>query len=110
MPKLLDQLMQDHGDEIADKIARTLGVTREEANRVLSALHDSPEAQRIARLLDEGATFMAQISGSVSIDLTPDVITAMEQVQKGSNDTKKSRNLLKANDLRGDVPTIIEFP
>jgi len=37
MPKLFDQLMQDHGDEIADKISRTLGVTREEARRVLSA-------------------------------------------------------------------------
>jgi len=37
MPKLFDQLIQDHGDEIAEKISRALGVTREEANRVLSA-------------------------------------------------------------------------
>jgi hypothetical protein len=37
MPSLLDQLIQDHGDEITRKISSTLGVTREEAAGVLSA-------------------------------------------------------------------------
>ena len=37
MPKLLEQLIQDHGDEITRKISSTLGVTREEAGAVLSA-------------------------------------------------------------------------
>ncbi len=52
---------------------------------------------------------MVQIPGNVSIDLTPDVIAAMEQVQKGSNGTTKSRNLLKTNDLGGGVPTLVQF-
>ncbi len=37
MLRLLDQLIEDHGDEIAGKISRALGVSREEADRVLSA-------------------------------------------------------------------------
>ncbi|MDP4585517.1 MAG: DUF937 domain-containing protein [Verrucomicrobiales bacterium] len=37
MPTLLEQLIQDHGDEITRKISGTLGVTREEAAGVLSA-------------------------------------------------------------------------
>ena len=37
MPTLLDQLMQDHGDEITDRISGTLGVSREQAANVLSA-------------------------------------------------------------------------
>lgn len=37
--------------------------------------------QRIKRLLDEGATFTVQIPGQVSIDLTPDVIAAIDEVQ-----------------------------
>jgi len=37
MPTLLDQLIQDHGDEITRKISSTLGVSREEAASVLSA-------------------------------------------------------------------------
>jgi hypothetical protein len=37
MPKLLDQLLQDHGDEITAKISGALGVSRAEAANVLSA-------------------------------------------------------------------------
>jgi hypothetical protein len=37
--------------------------------------------QRISRLLNEGARFMVQIPGHVSIDLTPEVIAAMAEVQ-----------------------------
>jgi hypothetical protein len=37
MPALLDQLIQDHGDEITHKISSALGVTREQAASVLSA-------------------------------------------------------------------------
>ncbi|MCX8494912.1 MAG: hypothetical protein ORN51_01865 [Akkermansiaceae bacterium] len=42
--------------------------------------------QRISRLLDEGARFMVQIPGHVSIDLTPDVIAAMAEVQMQRED------------------------
>jgi hypothetical protein len=37
MPTLLEQLIQDHGDEITRQISGKLGVTREEAVNVLSA-------------------------------------------------------------------------
>jgi hypothetical protein len=65
--------------------------------------------QRISRLINEGARFMVQIPGQISIDLTPDVIAAMAEVQTGSNTPEKSRNLLNANDLRRDFPTFVEF-
>ncbi len=65
--------------------------------------------QRISRLLDEGAKFMVQIPGHVSIDLTPDVIAAMAEVQMGSNTHEESRNLLTVNDLRRDIATLVQF-
>jgi hypothetical protein len=65
--------------------------------------------QRISRLLNEGARFMVQIPRHVSIDLTPDVIAAMAEVQTGSNTLKESRNLLPNNDLRRDVATLVQF-
>lgn len=37
MPALLDQLIHDHGDELTHKISSALGVSREEAESVLSA-------------------------------------------------------------------------
>jgi hypothetical protein len=57
--------------------------------------------QRISRLLNEGARFMVQIPGQVSIDLTPDVIAAMAGVQMGSNTHVESRNLLRTRFMAG---------
>ena len=37
--------------------------------------------QRVTRLLDEGARFIVELPGQMSIDLTPDVIAAMAEVQ-----------------------------
>jgi hypothetical protein len=54
--------------------------------------------QRISRLLNEGARFMVQIPGQVSIDVTPDVTAAMAEVQMGSNTPEEARNLLITND------------
>jgi hypothetical protein len=65
--------------------------------------------QRIFRLLNEGARFMVQIPGQVSIDLTPDVIAAMAEVQTRREGFEPERNLLNANDLRRDFPTLVEF-
>jgi hypothetical protein len=50
--------------------------------------------QRISRLLNEGARFMVQIPGQVSIDVT----AAMAEVQTDSNTPEESRNLLITND------------
>jgi hypothetical protein len=54
--------------------------------------------QRISRLLDEGARFMVELPGSVSIDLTPDVIAAMAEASGKSEQLDDGRNLLKTND------------
>jgi hypothetical protein len=42
-------------------------------------------SQRIAQLLDEGARFMVQLPGQVSIDLTPDVVALLDGVRSASS-------------------------
>ncbi len=37
MPSLLDQLIREHGDEVAGRVAATLGISREEAAKALPA-------------------------------------------------------------------------
>jgi hypothetical protein len=37
--------------------------------------------QRLTRLLSEGARFKVELPGQLSIDLTPDVIAALDSVQ-----------------------------
>jgi hypothetical protein len=37
--------------------------------------------QRLTRLINEGARFMVELPGQMSIDLTPDVIAALAEVQ-----------------------------
>jgi hypothetical protein len=54
--------------------------------------------QRISRLLDEEARFVAYLPGNIIIDVTPDVTAAMAEVQMGSNTPEESRNLLITND------------
>ena len=54
--------------------------------------------QRISRLLDEEARFVAYLPGNIVIDVTADVATALAKVQTGSNTPEDSRNLLKTND------------
>jgi hypothetical protein len=54
--------------------------------------------QRISRLLDEEARFVAYLPGNIVIDVTPDVATAMAEVQMGSNTPVEARNLLITND------------
>ncbi len=54
--------------------------------------------QRISRLLDEEARFVAYLPGNIVIDVTPDVTAALAEVQTGSNTPKEARNLLITND------------
>jgi hypothetical protein len=54
--------------------------------------------QRISRLLDEEARFVAYLPGNIIIDVTPDVTAAMAEVQTGSNTPEEARNLLITND------------
>ena len=53
--------------------------------------------QRIARLLDEGAKFMVQIPGQVSIDLTPDIIAIINEVQTSSQGFKHDKESIEPN-------------
>ena len=53
--------------------------------------------QRIARLLDEGAKFMVQIPGQVSIDLTPDIIAIINEVQTSSQGFKYDKESIEPN-------------
>ena len=66
--------------------------------------------QRISRLLNEGARFMVELPGHVAIDLTPDVIAAMDEVQTRREGFKESRNLLEPEVHGWDVPTRVHFP
>ena len=52
---------------------------------------------------------MVELPGHVAIDLTPDVIAAMAQASGKSEQLDRGRNLLKAEDRGGDVPTLVEF-
>lgn len=42
----------------------------------------STPIERVTRLLDEGGRFMVELPGQASIDLTPDVIAALAEVQR----------------------------
>jgi len=65
---------------------------------------------RVTRMLREGVRLMAVQRGQTSIDVTPDIVALLDGVQTGSNPPDESRNLLKANALRRDVPTRVHFP
>ena len=54
--------------------------------------------QRISRLLDEEARFVAYLPGNIIIDVTPDVTAALAEVQTGSNTPEEARNLLITKD------------
>jgi hypothetical protein len=66
--------------------------------------------QRLTRLLNEGARFMVELPGQTSIDLTPDVIAAMTQVQTQRDGFEPGRNLFEPATSGGDVPTLVEIP
>jgi hypothetical protein len=57
----------------------------------------STPAQRIARLLDEGARFMVELPGQASIDLTPDVFAAMAEAQTCNAHCAKITITIEAN-------------
>ena len=52
---------------------------------------------------------MVQLPGQTSIDLTPDVIAAMDESSISQKQLGRIRNLLDARDLGGGVPTLVEF-
>lgn len=65
--------------------------------------------QRLTRLLNEGARFMVELPGQMSIDLTPDVIAAMAEVQTRREGLEPGKESIEPATAGGDVPTLIEF-
>jgi hypothetical protein len=66
--------------------------------------------QRLTRLLNEGARFMVELPGQMSIDLTPDVIAAMAEVQTQREGFEPGKESIEAAASGGDVPTLVEIP
>jgi hypothetical protein len=69
----------------------------------------STPAQRITRLLDEGARFMVELPGQTAIDLTPDVIAAMAEVQTQREGSEPGRNLFEPASVGRDFSTRVQF-
>jgi hypothetical protein len=65
---------------------------------------------RLTRLLDEGARFMVELPGHVVIDLTPDVIAALAEIQTQREGFEPSRNLLNPKVAGRDFSTRVHFP
>ena len=53
---------------------------------------------------------MVELPGQMSIDLTPDVIAAMAQVQTQREGFEPGRNLFEPAASGGDFPTRVHFP
>ena len=66
--------------------------------------------QRISRLLNEEARFVAYLPGNIIIDVTPDVMAAMAEVSSKCKVLVNRRNLLITNDLGWDSITGVQFP
>jgi hypothetical protein len=56
--------------------------------------------QRVTRLLEEGARFMIELPGHVTIDLTSDVIAAMVEVQTRRDEFEHGKESIEAGGPR----------
>jgi hypothetical protein len=66
-------------------------------------------AQRIHRLLDEGARFAVSLPGQTSIDLTPDIIAMLDGVQSGSNGFEPIKESIEPLIAGRDTSTHVQF-
>ena len=60
--------------------------------------------QRITRLLDEGARFMVKLPNTTSIDLTPDVVAAIAEVQTHRKEFEPDKESIGQSDRRRGSP------
>jgi hypothetical protein len=70
----------------------------------------STPIERVTRLLDEGGRFMVELPGQASIDLTPDVIAALAEVQSRRDGFEPGKESIPTVDQRRDVPTGVQIP
>ena len=67
-------------------------------------------ADRLKRILSEGARFTARCPQQTSIDVTPDIMALLGGVQTDLKPLGEARNLLDSNDLGRDLATRVHFP
>ncbi|MEI7912310.1 MAG: hypothetical protein WCK77_21975 [Verrucomicrobiota bacterium] len=66
--------------------------------------------QRITRLLSEGARFKVELPGQLAIDLTPDVIAALDAVQTGDKGFEPIKESIEPATVSGVLATRVHFP
>lgn len=67
-------------------------------------------AQRLHRVLGEGARLMAMCPGQTSIDMTPDIIALLDGVRTGSAGFEPIKESIEPKVAGRDVPTRVQFP
>ena len=67
-------------------------------------------AQRLQRVLGEGARLMALCPGQTSIDVTPDIIALLDTVQTTGQGCETGRNLFEPKVAGRDLRTRVHFP
>ena len=70
----------------------------------------STPIERVTRLLDEGGRFMVELPGQASIDLTPDVIAALAEVQTRPDGFEPGKESIPGHSVGRDVPTGVQIP
>ena len=67
-------------------------------------------AARLARILSESGRFSVQLPGQTSIDVTPDIMALLGEVQTGDQGCKPERNLFEPPLHGRDLATRVHFP
>jgi hypothetical protein len=67
-------------------------------------------AQRLHRVLGEGARLMALCPGQTSIDMTPDIIALLAGVQTDRKGFEPIKESIEPAAAGRDVPTGVQFP
>ena len=65
---------------------------------------------RVSRLLNEGARFMVKLPGQEAIDLTPDVMAALNEVQSRLYEFGPRKESIDIQSVSRGVPTGVHFP
>jgi hypothetical protein len=66
-------------------------------------------AQRLERMLREGARLMALCPGQTSIDVTPDIMAMLDGVQTTGQGCEAGGNLFEPETVGRDLATRVQF-
>ena len=70
----------------------------------------STPISRVSRLLNEGARFMVKLPGQEAIDLSPDVIAALNEVQSRLYEFGPRKESIDSQSVSREVPTGVQIP